>query len=138
MYNKTPGKQTTYRSPTGNEKQIDCILTKRRYLKYNKDAEANDMIHMGSDHRCVMATFMITTPEKSSHCKTKKGKLDTTTHEGRDQTEKNIGVEKLELENIYQESLQKILLKKKKKPPTKKTAAEAQNEKLMERSQNSW
>ena len=56
--------------PKGNEKHIDDILTKRRYLKYNKDAEANDMIHMGSDHRCVMATFMITTPEKSSHCKT--------------------------------------------------------------------
>ena len=24
-----------------------------------KDAEANDMIHMGSDHRCVMSTFLI-------------------------------------------------------------------------------
>ena len=28
------------------------ILTKRRYLGYNKDAKANDMIHMGSDHVC--------------------------------------------------------------------------------------
>ena len=37
--------------------EIDYIITKRRYLKYNKDAEANDMIHMGSDHRCVMATL---------------------------------------------------------------------------------
>ena len=53
-----------------NEKQIEYILTERRYLTYNKDAEANDMIHMGSDPRCGMATFMITTPEKSSHCKT--------------------------------------------------------------------
>ena len=50
---KTPQKQTTFRSPKGNEKQID----------YNKDAEANDMIYMGSDHRCVMETFTITTPE---------------------------------------------------------------------------
>ena len=58
--------------PKGNEKQIDYILTKRKYLKYNEDAEANDMIHMGSDHRCVVATFMISTPNKSSHCKTKK------------------------------------------------------------------
>ena len=66
MYRKTPQKQTTFISPKGHEKQIDFILTKRRYLKYNKDAEANDMIHMGSDHRCVMATFMITTPKKSS------------------------------------------------------------------------
>ena len=35
----------------GKEKQIDYILTKRRYLRNVKDAEANDMIHMGSDHR---------------------------------------------------------------------------------------
>ena len=105
MYSKTPGKQTTYRSPKGNEKQIDCILTKRRYLKYNKDAEAKDMIHMGSDHRCVMATFMIITPEKSCHCKTEKRKLDTTKHERRDQTEK---VEKPELEKRYQEVIGKI------------------------------
>ena len=58
MYRKTLQKQTTFVSP--KEKQIDYILTKRRYLRHNKDAEANDMIHMGSDHRCVMATFTIT------------------------------------------------------------------------------
>ena len=40
MYRKTSGKQTTYRSPKGTEKQIDYILIKRRHLKYNKDAEA--------------------------------------------------------------------------------------------------
>ena len=63
MYRKIHWKQTTYRSPKGNGKQIDYIFTKRRHLKHNRDAEANDMIHMirmGSDHRCVMATFMIT------------------------------------------------------------------------------
>ena len=54
--------------------KIDYILTKRRYLRYNKDAEANDMVHMRSDHRCVMATFTITTPEKSSRYKTIKRK----------------------------------------------------------------
>ena len=63
-----------------------------------KDAEANDMIHMGIDHRCVMATFMIITPNKSSCCKTK-GKLDTTKIEGRDKTDNNIGVEKKIKEN---------------------------------------
>ena len=51
MYRKTLGKQTTYKSPEGTEKQIDYILIKRRHLKYKKDAEANDMIHMGSDQR---------------------------------------------------------------------------------------
>ena len=61
MYRKTPQKQTTFIFPKGNEKQIDYMLTKRRCLRYNKDAEANDMIHMGSDHRCVMAIFTITT-----------------------------------------------------------------------------
>ena len=28
------------------------------------EAEAKDMIHMGSDLRCVMATFLINMPEK--------------------------------------------------------------------------
>ena len=68
MYRKTPQKQTTFGSPEGSEKQIDYMLTKRRYLRYNKDAEADDMIHMGSGHRCVMAVT-ITTLEKSSHYK---------------------------------------------------------------------
>ena len=72
MYRKNPGKQTTYRSPKGNEKQVDYIIIKRRHLRHNKDAEVNDMIHMGRDHRCVMATFMITTPKKDGHRKKEK------------------------------------------------------------------
>ena len=70
MYRKTPQEQTTFISPKGNEKQIDYILTKRRYLRQKKDAEANDIIHMGSGHRCVMATFTITTSGKNGHYKT--------------------------------------------------------------------
>ena len=66
MFRKTPQKQTTFVSPKGKEKQIDYILTKKRYLRNVKDAEANDMIHMGSDHRCVMATILINMPEKKS------------------------------------------------------------------------
>ena len=69
MFRKTPHKQTSFVSPKGKEKQIDYILTKRRYLRNVKDAEANDMIHMGSDHRCVMATFLIKTPEKNTHAR---------------------------------------------------------------------
>ena len=57
MYRKTFQKQTTFVSPKGKEKLIDYILTKRRYLRDTKDAEVNDVIHMGSDHRCVVATF---------------------------------------------------------------------------------
>ena len=39
-----------------------------------KDAEANDMIHMGSDHRCVMATFLINMPGNDNHAKNMKKK----------------------------------------------------------------
>ena len=49
MCRKTPQKQTSFVSPKGKEKQIDYILTKRRYVR-NVKAEANDMIHMGSDN----------------------------------------------------------------------------------------
>ena len=72
MFRKTPHKQTSFVSPKGKEKQIDYILTKRRYLRNVKDAEANDMIHMGSDHRCVMATFLINMLGKDTHTKKKK------------------------------------------------------------------
>ena len=34
-----------------------------------KDAEANDMIHMGSDHRCIMAAFLINKAGKNTHAR---------------------------------------------------------------------
>ena len=89
MYRTILGKQTTYRSPKGNEKQIDYIRTKRRHLKHTKDAEANDMIHMGSDHRCVMATFTITMLGKNIHYKNTRRKHDMIEYEERDQAKNN-------------------------------------------------
>ena len=80
--------KTTYRSPKGTEKQIDYILIKRRHLKYNKDAEAKDTNHMGNDYRCVMATFVINTPEKIAHHETNKDKLETTKQNNRKRTDK--------------------------------------------------
>ena len=77
MFRKTPQKQTSFVSPKGKEKQIDYILTKSRYLRNVKDAEGNDMIHMGSDHRCVMATVLINTPEKNIHNRRKNKKHET-------------------------------------------------------------
>ena len=68
------------------EKQIDYILTKRRHTK---DAEANDMIHMRSDHRCVMATFTITMPGKNIHDKNTWRKHDMIEYEERDQAKKH-------------------------------------------------
>ena len=59
MYKKLLRKQETYRTPKGVEKQLDYILVDKKHCCWSTDAEANDMIHMGSDHRCVMATFVI-------------------------------------------------------------------------------
>ena len=59
MYKKIPQKQVTYHTPKGVEKQLDYILTDKKHYCWSRDAEANDMIRMGSDHRCVMAKFEI-------------------------------------------------------------------------------
>ena len=50
MYRKTPQKQTTFISTKGKEKQIDCILTKRRYLRHAKDAEERPQMRHGQFH----------------------------------------------------------------------------------------
>ena len=99
MYRKTPQKQTTFVSPKGNEKQINFILTKRRHLRHATDAEANDMIHTGSDHRCVMATFTINMLEKNILIKSTR-KHDTIEYDEREQAKQNIEAVKLEREKI--------------------------------------
>ena len=53
MYRKTGHQIVQKNSWTGN---MHC----------SRDAGANDMIHMGSDHRSVMAQFVITAPKKGS------------------------------------------------------------------------
>ena len=59
MYKKLPQKQVTYHTPKKVEKQLDYILTDKKHYSWSTDAEANDTIHMGSDHRCVLAKFEI-------------------------------------------------------------------------------
>ena len=116
MYRKkTPGKQATYRSPEGTEKQTYYILIQRRHLRYSKDAEANDMIHMGSDHRCVMATFVINTPKQDGSHDTKNKLRRITTENIRTQT-----VEKMETKK-HQRSKKDITNSKKRS--NKKDAA---------------
>ena len=56
MYRKTE-KQATHRTPTGVEKQLAYKLVDREHMCCSRDAEANDMIHMGSDQRSVKAQF---------------------------------------------------------------------------------
>ena len=98
MFRKTPQKQTSFVSPKGKEKQIDYILTKRRYLRNVKDAEANDMIHMGSDHRCVMATFLISMPEKKINVRKENTKHETTMYVEHEEKDDNNNMEMSELE----------------------------------------
>ena len=59
MCRKTSQKQITYLTPKKVEKQLDYILTDKKHYSWSRDAEANDTIHKGSDHRCVMAKFEI-------------------------------------------------------------------------------
>ena len=72
MYKKIPHKQVTYHTSKGGKKQLDYILTDRKHYCWSKDADANDMIHMGSDHRCVMAKFEIPLKTKRKPVTTKR------------------------------------------------------------------
>ena len=105
-------------SPKGKEKQMDYILIKRRYLRNGKDAETNDMIHMGSDHRCIMTTFLINTPEKIRHVRRENKKHETIVYVGHKKKAKNTNIEVSELEKRYQEIVDTI----------KKAAAKKENE----------
>ena len=71
MYKKIPQKQMTLVTPKNGEKQLDYILTDSKHYSWSKDAEANDKVHTGSDHRCVMAKFEIPKERgKPRHSKT--------------------------------------------------------------------
>ena len=117
MFRKTPQKQTSFVSPKGKEKQIDYILTKRRYLRNVKDAGADDMIHMGSDHRCVMATFLIDMPERKNNVRRGNAKQEKTMCAEQEDEAKENNSEKSELEKRYQEiivTIKKAAAKKRK------------------------
>ena len=60
-------------------KQLDYILfdKKKTPMLQQRDAEAKDMIHMGSDHRSVMATFVIEGLDKRRPWKTQTGDRKT-------------------------------------------------------------
>ena len=90
---------------------------------------------MGSDHRCVMATVMITTPKKDGHRKINKDKQQNTT-EGI-KLKKTLGMRSLSSKKRYQEIIEKKekaeaankeLSQSKEKRRNKKTAAQAKSE----------
>ena len=63
------------------------ILVDRKHLLCSRDVEANDMIHMGSDQRSVMAQFIITATKEISHCdKTKMKTKENTKSQSDDKT----------------------------------------------------
>ena len=76
MFKKRPEKQVTYRTAKEKDKQLDYILSDRKHFKWNKDAEASDIIHMGSDHRCVVARVEI--PNEKEKGKPRKIKAPAT------------------------------------------------------------
>ena len=81
MCRKTSEKQATCRTPKRTEKQLAYILVDRKHMYCIRDAEANDTTHMGSDHRSVMAQFVITEPKKEVAQKTHIAKKKTKTAE---------------------------------------------------------
>ena len=119
MFRKTPQKQTTFVSPKGKEKRIDYILTKKRYLRNVKDAEANDMIHMGSDHRCIMATFLINMLEKKINVRRGITKRETTVYAEHEEKAKKNNIEMSELEKRYQDII--VTIKKSRRQKRKRS-----------------
>ena len=63
------------------------------------------MIHMGSDHRCVMATFLIKTPEKNTHARRENKEHDTIGYVEHKKKAKNTNIEVSELEENIKKSL---------------------------------
>ena len=89
---------------------------------------------MGSDHRCVMATFTITTPKKDGRIK-KKTKMEKKATEGTT-LKKTLGMRSQKDTKRSLEKLKKKLkpqtknrLKAKEKPPKQKKAAQAKSQK---------
>ena len=83
-----------------------------------KDAEANDVIHMRSDQRCVMDTFLINTPEKNTHVTRENKKHETNVNVEHKEKAKNTNIEKSELEERHQaiiDTIKKAAAKKKMK-----------------------
>ena len=107
MYKKIPQKHVSYHTQKGAKKQLDCILTDKKHYCWSKDAEANDVIHMGSDHRCVMAKFEI--PEKAKK-KSRRNKAPSVEIEGDTKKKEELTDQTREdgLEPIYKDLEQEV------------------------------
>ena len=84
-----------------------------------KDAEANDMIHMGCDHRCVMATLLINMLEKKINVRRENTKHETTMHVEHEENDDNNNIEMSELEKRYQDII--VTMKKSRRQKRKRS-----------------
>ena len=89
MYKKPPQKQVTYHTSKNVAKHLDYILVDRKHYSRSRDAEANDTIHMGSAHRCIMAKFDIPKEKgKPRHTKAPETHHENDEHEGENEKKK--------------------------------------------------
>ena len=113
LYKKIPQKQVTYCTSKDVGKQLDYILTDRKHYKLSRDA--SDTIHMGSDHRCVMARFEI--PKEKEKGKPRKTKAPVTEQQsGKSDDEKQqkyLELSSKESKRLNQEKTQRERLMKK-------------------------
>ena len=112
MYRKMHEKQNTYIAPKRTEKQLDYIFFERMHLGCSRDAEANDMIHMGSDHESVMATFVIKAQRKNDSRETRNDKQrSNTVKTTKEHTDDKGSKEAITFEERYQKFEEKIKYK---------------------------
>ena len=95
------------------------MLVDRKHIHCSRDADANNMIHMGSDHGSVLAQFDITAPKnevsQKTHCdKTKMKTAEGTTSQSDDKTRSG---EAIKFEKRYAELERKSNTKPKLQPP---------------------
>ena len=62
-FKKVSEKQPTFRSASGKDKQLHSMLIDKISRRYCTD-EANNMIHLGTDHRSVTAHFRFSCVKK--------------------------------------------------------------------------
>ena len=122
MYRKTPEKQATCKTPRGIEKQVGLHFGGQEINIFcSRDAEANDMIHMGSDHRSVMAQFVIAASQKEvsqkKHTATKRRFNTEREHKRAKMTTKRDLVKQSSSKNAMPNSKEKPNTKLKLKPP---------------------
>ena len=121
LYRKIHEKTSYIQNPERCRQAVESHLGKQeKHLKCSRDAEANDMINLGSDHRSVVTQLVIPEPTKERHPKRKHlmWRRKSATDDNNDQvsesakSEKNIKFEKRYSE-LERRSMQKTQMLRK-------------------------